>query len=41
MDDMDTTPPIDAGAPTLDELSLRYRYRVIEHANGNKTRAAP
>ena len=33
-------PAIDADWPTLDELSLRYLHRVIEHARGNKTRAA-
>jgi DNA-binding NtrC family response regulator len=32
--------PIDADWPTLDELSLRYLHRVIEHAKGNKTKAA-
>ena len=31
---------IDADWPTLDELSLRYLHRVIEHARGNKTKAA-
>lgn len=40
------TPPSSTGAsidedwPTLDELSLRYLHRVIEHAKGNKTKAA-
>jgi len=33
-------PPLDTDWPTLDELSLRYLHRVIEHAKGNKTRAA-
>jgi DNA-binding NtrC family response regulator len=32
--------PLDADWPTLDELSLRYLHRVIEHAKGNKTKAA-
>src|SRR5689334_8271896 len=32
--------PIDSDWPTLDELSLRYLHRVIEHARGNKTKAA-
>jgi DNA-binding NtrC family response regulator len=31
---------LDADWPTLDELSLRYLHRVIEHAKGNKTKAA-
>ena len=31
---------IDADWPTLDELSLRYLHRVIDHAKGNKTKAA-
>jgi len=31
---------IDADWPTLDELSVRYLHRVIEHARGNKTKAA-
>jgi ActR/RegA family two-component response regulator len=35
-----TQTPIDADWPTLDELSLRYLHRVIEHAKGNKTKAA-
>ena len=33
-------PTIDSDWPTLDELSLRYLHRVIEHAKGNKTKAA-
>jgi DNA-binding NtrC family response regulator len=33
-------PAIDGDWPTLDELSLRYLHRVIEHARGNKTKAA-
>jgi DNA-binding protein Fis len=37
---MHMLPPIDADWPTLDELSLRYLHRVIEHAQGNKTKAA-
>jgi DNA-binding NtrC family response regulator len=37
---MNLSPPIDADWPTLDELSLRYLHRVIERANGNKTKAA-
>jgi DNA-binding NtrC family response regulator len=31
---------LDDDWPTLDELSLRYLHRVIEHSKGNKTRAA-
>lgn len=31
---------LDDDWPTLDELSLRYLHRVIEHAKGNKTKAA-
>jgi DNA-binding NtrC family response regulator len=31
---------LDGDWPTLDELSLRYLHRVIEHAKGNKTKAA-
>ncbi len=31
---------IDADWPTLDELSVRYLHRVIQHAKGNKTKAA-
>jgi ActR/RegA family two-component response regulator len=37
---MSTPPPIDTDWPTLDELSLRYMHRVIDRANGNKTKAA-
>jgi DNA-binding NtrC family response regulator len=32
--------PLDDDWPTLDELSLRYLHRVIEHSKGNKTKAA-
>ena len=38
--DPQSPPAIDADWPTLDELSLRYLHRVIEHARGNKTKAA-
>jgi len=31
---------LDGDWPTLDELSLRYLHRVIEHSRGNKTKAA-
>ena len=31
---------LDDDWPTLDELSLRYLHRVIEHSKGNKTKAA-
>jgi DNA-binding NtrC family response regulator len=31
---------LDEDWPTLDELSLRYLHRVIEHSKGNKTKAA-
>lgn len=34
------TPAIEDDWPTLDELSLRYLHRVIEHSKGNKTKAA-
>jgi DNA-binding protein Fis len=32
--------PIDADWPTLDELTLRYVKRVLEHTKGNKAKAA-
>jgi DNA-binding protein Fis len=38
--DMNMQPSTDADWPTLDELSLSYLHRVIEHAKGNKTKAA-
>jgi DNA-binding NtrC family response regulator len=38
--DTHTPAAIDGDWPTLDELSLRYLHRVIEHARGNKTKAA-
>jgi Fis family transcriptional regulator, factor for inversion stimulation protein len=33
-------PPLSGDWPTLDLLSLRYVVRVLDHARGNKTRAA-
>ena len=32
--------PIDDGWPTLDEITLRYVVRVLDHLHDNKTRAA-
>jgi hypothetical protein len=44
-DEGEAAPSSDAGSifegwPTLEDMSLRYAQRVLDHTNGNRTRAA-